>query len=178
MGERVSEDCGAGVLNPSPRAGFLDRSRERDVLDELVAAVRAGQGRVLVLRGEAGIGKTALLGHLSTAAQGCRVTRAAVILTISSVAQMAAVVVGGLHGGLIGLTVGLLVVGILEGLVTAPAVFRTAMNRGAFDFLIKPLNFKDLDPDMKLDVVAGGARRGAYRYAVSNSFGVGKSFRL
>jgi O-antigen/teichoic acid export membrane protein len=59
-----------------------------------------------------------------------RVTRAAVILTISSVAQMAAVVVGGLHGGLIGLTVGLLVVGILEGLVTAPAVFRTAMNRG------------------------------------------------
>ncbi len=32
---------------------------------------------MLVLRGEAGIGKTALLGHLSTAAQGCRVTRAA-----------------------------------------------------------------------------------------------------
>jgi len=55
---------------------LLDRSRERDVLDELVGGVRAGQSRVLVLRGEAGIGKTALLGHLSAAAEGCRVTRA------------------------------------------------------------------------------------------------------
>jgi DNA-binding CsgD family transcriptional regulator len=59
------------------RAGLLDRSRERDVLDQLVGGVRAGQSRVLVLRGEAGIGKTALLGHLSAAAEGCRVTRAA-----------------------------------------------------------------------------------------------------
>src|SRR5712691_9639409 len=58
------------------RAGLLDRSRERDVLDQLVGGVRAGQSRVLVLRGEAGIGKTALLGHLSAAAEGCRVTRA------------------------------------------------------------------------------------------------------
>jgi O-antigen/teichoic acid export membrane protein len=58
-----------------------------------------------------------------------RVTRAAIILTISSVAQMASVVVGGMHDGLIGVTVGLLVVGIIEGLITAPAVFRTAMGR-------------------------------------------------
>ena len=42
------------------------------------------------------------------------------------------------------------------------------------DGIVPPtLNFKDLDPEMKLDVVAGGARRGAYRYAVSNSFSVG-----
>jgi DNA-binding CsgD family transcriptional regulator len=47
------------------------------VLDQLVGGVRAGQSRVLVLRGEAGIGKTALLGHLSAAAEGCRVARAA-----------------------------------------------------------------------------------------------------
>ena len=59
------------------RAGLLDRSRERDVLDQLVAGVRAGQSRVLVLRGEAGIGKTALLEHLSAAAEGCRIVRAA-----------------------------------------------------------------------------------------------------
>src|SRR4249919_1367445 len=59
------------------RAGLLDRGRERDVLDQLVAGVRAGQGRVLVLRGEAGVGKTALLRHLSTAAEGCRIARAA-----------------------------------------------------------------------------------------------------
>ncbi|MET0816547.1 MAG: AAA family ATPase [Solirubrobacteraceae bacterium] len=60
-----------------PPAGFLDRESERDVLERLVAAVRAGQGRVLVLRGEAGVGKTALLRHLSGAADACRVARAA-----------------------------------------------------------------------------------------------------
>ncbi|MGZ4248040.1 MAG: helix-turn-helix transcriptional regulator [Solirubrobacteraceae bacterium] len=60
-----------------PRAGLLDRVREREALDQLVAGVLAGQSRVLVLRGEAGIGKTALLEHLSLAAEGCRVARAA-----------------------------------------------------------------------------------------------------
>ena len=59
-----------------PRSGLLDRTRERDVLDGLVAGVRAGQSRVLVLHGEAGIGKTALLEHLSAAAYGCRIARA------------------------------------------------------------------------------------------------------
>src|ERR687893_899999 len=58
-------------------AGLLDRVSERDVLDRLVAGVRAGQSRVLVLRGEAGVGKTALLRHLSASADGCRVARAA-----------------------------------------------------------------------------------------------------
>ena len=60
-----------------PRPGLLDRIHEREVLDGLVAGVRAGQSRVLVLRGEAGIGKTALLERLSVAADGCRVARAA-----------------------------------------------------------------------------------------------------
>src|SRR5687767_9537302 len=61
-------------LSPS---GLLDRVSERDVLERLVAGVRAGQSRVLVLRGEAGVGKTALLRHLSAAAEGCRIARAA-----------------------------------------------------------------------------------------------------
>ena len=51
---------------------MLDRGSERDVLERLVTGVRAGQSRVLVLRGEAGIGKTALLGHLSAVTEGCR----------------------------------------------------------------------------------------------------------
>ena len=58
-------------------SGLVDRVGERDVLERLVAGVRAGQSRVLVLRGEAGVGKTALLRHLSGAAKGCRIARAA-----------------------------------------------------------------------------------------------------
>jgi predicted ATPase len=37
------------------------RGRERTALDRLLDEVRAGQSRVLVVRGEAGVGKTALL---------------------------------------------------------------------------------------------------------------------
>src|SRR4051794_15052165 len=58
-------------------SGLLGRARERDVLERLVAGVRAGQSRVLVLRGEPGVGKSALLRHLSAAADGCRIARAA-----------------------------------------------------------------------------------------------------
>jgi DNA-binding CsgD family transcriptional regulator len=56
---------------------MLDRVRERDVLDRFLAGVRANQSQVLVLRGEAGVGKTALLEHLAAAAEGCRIARVA-----------------------------------------------------------------------------------------------------
>jgi len=46
-------------------------------LADLVAAVRAGESRVLVVRGEPGVGKTALLDYLAKEAQGCRVVRTA-----------------------------------------------------------------------------------------------------
>ena len=39
--------------------GLHGRRGEREMLDRLVADVRAGQSRVLVLRGEPGTGKTA-----------------------------------------------------------------------------------------------------------------------
>jgi DNA-binding CsgD family transcriptional regulator len=58
-------------------SGLVDRVDERDVLERLLSGVRTGQSRVLVLRGEAGVGKTALLRHLSGAARGCRIARAA-----------------------------------------------------------------------------------------------------
>jgi AAA ATPase domain len=47
------------------------------VLAALVAAVRAGESRVLVVRGEPGVGKTALLDLLAGQAEGCRVVRVA-----------------------------------------------------------------------------------------------------
>jgi predicted ATPase len=53
------------------------RGAELSVLAGLVAAVRAGQSRVLVVRGEPGVGKTALLDELAGQAQGCRVVRTA-----------------------------------------------------------------------------------------------------
>ena len=58
-------------------SGLRGRRRERDALDRLLTDVRAGQSRVLVVRGEAGIGKTALVDHLAARAAGCRVARAA-----------------------------------------------------------------------------------------------------
>lgn len=54
---------------------LLGRQRECSALDDLLAAARGGQGKVLVLRGEAGIGKTALLGYLENAADDCTVVR-------------------------------------------------------------------------------------------------------
>jgi hypothetical protein len=47
------------------------------VLDRLAAAVRAGDSRALVVHGEPGVGKTALLDYLAGRAPGCRVARAA-----------------------------------------------------------------------------------------------------
>jgi DNA-binding CsgD family transcriptional regulator len=47
------------------------------VLDRLIGVVRAGGSRVLVVRGEPGVGKSALLDYLAGRAAGCRVVRAA-----------------------------------------------------------------------------------------------------
>jgi DNA-binding CsgD family transcriptional regulator len=52
------------------------RRQQCRVLDELLAEVRAGRSRVLVVRGEPGIGKTALLGYAAETAQDFRVARA------------------------------------------------------------------------------------------------------
>ena len=56
-------------------SGLLDRTSERELLDELLARARDGQSDVLVIRGEAGIGKTALLSYAARHATGFRVTR-------------------------------------------------------------------------------------------------------
>jgi DNA-binding CsgD family transcriptional regulator len=58
-------------------AKLIGRRAECGVLDRLVQAVRAGDSRALVLRGESGAGKTALLDYLAGRAAGCRVARAA-----------------------------------------------------------------------------------------------------
>ena len=54
---------------------LTDRRAECGVLDGLVEAVLAGESRALVVHGEAGVGKTALLEYLADRASQCRVLR-------------------------------------------------------------------------------------------------------
>jgi hypothetical protein len=55
---------------------LVDRRTERSALDSLIASARGGMGRALVLRGEPGIGKTALLEYAIESASGFRIARA------------------------------------------------------------------------------------------------------
>src|SRR5215467_6980382 len=57
-------------------AGLRGRRRECGVLDRLVEAVGAGESQALVLRGEPGVGKTALLDYVAWRAADYRVVRA------------------------------------------------------------------------------------------------------
>jgi DNA-binding NarL/FixJ family response regulator len=64
--------------DPFPGQARLEgRAEECAMLDAVVAAIRRGESRSLVLRGEAGIGKTALLEYLLEAASETTVVRAA-----------------------------------------------------------------------------------------------------
>jgi DNA-binding CsgD family transcriptional regulator len=56
---------------------FLGRSGEREVLDRLLESARGGQSAVLLIRGEAGIGKTALVRYAARQAAGFRVAQIA-----------------------------------------------------------------------------------------------------
>jgi DNA-binding CsgD family transcriptional regulator len=57
----------------APRTpAFRGRAREREALDGLLDRVRGGESAVLVIRGEAGIGKTALMRYCARQAAGCQ----------------------------------------------------------------------------------------------------------
>jgi DNA-binding CsgD family transcriptional regulator len=74
MRATVMDDRAGRLEQP---ADLLGRASECAMLDGLVGDVRRGEGRALVLRGEAGIGKTALLEYLSAAASELLVVRGA-----------------------------------------------------------------------------------------------------
>src|SRR5215217_3734671 len=67
---------GGRSREPAGRAGLRGRGSECALLDELVAAIRRGESQSLVLRGEAGIGKTALLEYLIDSAPDATIVRA------------------------------------------------------------------------------------------------------
>jgi DNA-binding CsgD family transcriptional regulator len=56
---------------------LLNREGERAALDDLLTDLRSGRGRALVVRGEAGVGKSALLEYVAGAAADMRLARAA-----------------------------------------------------------------------------------------------------
>src|SRR3954468_21182783 len=62
--------------SPIPQPGLLGRRSECQTLDRYLEAVRGGESRALVVRGEPGVGQTALLQYAIDAASGMRVVRA------------------------------------------------------------------------------------------------------
>ncbi|HEX5289347.1 MAG TPA: AAA family ATPase [Streptosporangiaceae bacterium] len=81
---------------------LLDREAERAALDGLLGDLRSGRGRALVVRGEGGVGKSALLEYLAGAAADMRVARAAGVesemeLAFAGVHQLCAPLLGRLE---------------------------------------------------------------------------------
>ena len=74
--ERSTSPRGRAVFSSDAGSGLVGRRSECDLLDQLLTDVRASQSRVLVLRGEAGVGKSALMEYATRTAAGCRVERA------------------------------------------------------------------------------------------------------
>src|SRR4051812_11889852 len=58
-----------------PGDDLVGRDRERAALDRLLREARAGNGGVLVLHGEPGVGKTALLEYAVQQADGFQIAR-------------------------------------------------------------------------------------------------------
>src|SRR5580700_7482752 len=101
---------------------LVDRLSERRALDQVINAVRAGESRVLVLLGEPGVGKSALLDYLAGRAAGCRVIR---VVGVQSEMELA---FAGLHQ---------LCAPLLEHLEALPVPQREAL-RTAFGLSVGP----------------------------------------
>lgn len=65
------------MSSSAPRHGLRGRRGECGALDQVVSGARAGQSQVLVLRGEPGVGKSALVEYLAGSAAGCQILRVA-----------------------------------------------------------------------------------------------------
>jgi DNA-binding CsgD family transcriptional regulator len=63
------------MVTKGPGELLLGRRRERQLMDRLLAGARGGRSGVLVVRGEPGVGKTALVEYAVSSASGFRVVR-------------------------------------------------------------------------------------------------------
>ena len=89
-------------MPPIRGLGFLGRTRERERLDAMLAQARDGQSAVLVIRGEPGIGKTALLRYAARQASGLRIAevegiQAEMELPFAAIHRLCAPMLGGLE---------------------------------------------------------------------------------
>jgi DNA-binding CsgD family transcriptional regulator len=86
-------------IEGSPRVGLLGRQREREALERLLEAAREGRGGVLVIHGDPGVGKTALLEHAVEAGPDFQVVRAGGVggemeLAFAALQQLCAPILG------------------------------------------------------------------------------------
>jgi len=88
---------------PEPMPALLDRRGECAALDGLLGDLRSGSGRALMVRGEAGVGKSALLEYVAEAAADMQVARSAGVesemeLAFASLHQLCAPLLDRLEG--------------------------------------------------------------------------------
>jgi predicted ATPase len=93
----------AEVVSSGRDVGLLGRQRELEMLDALVGSVQAGNSGVLVMVGEPGVGKSALLDALAARALRCRIARGAGVesemeLAFAGLHQLCAPFLDGLEG--------------------------------------------------------------------------------
>src|SRR4029077_15911124 len=89
------------TMPPSGGLGFFGRASECRRLDGMLAQARDGRSSVLVIRGEPGIGKTALLRYAARQASGLRLARvegvhAEMELPFAAIHRLCAPLLGGL----------------------------------------------------------------------------------
>ncbi|MEV0136918.1 ATP-binding protein [Dactylosporangium sp. NPDC050688] len=102
MTKVVTVDQGRYRSGHGKNARLLGRGPERAVLDQMIAAVRTGQSRVLLVHGTPGVGKSALLEYTEDLATGMRVLRAAGVesemeLAFATLHQLCAPLLDRLH---------------------------------------------------------------------------------
>jgi len=74
--QEAPHDEASALPADKPRARLRGRHGEQERLGRLLTGIRSGRSGILVVRGEAGIGKTALLEQFVEQAAGCMVARA------------------------------------------------------------------------------------------------------
>src|SRR5256884_59014 len=63
------------LVSSTLKPELVGRRRERELLEKLLESARAGRGAVLVVHGEPGVGKTALLDYVVQKGDGLRIAR-------------------------------------------------------------------------------------------------------